>query len=215
MQFKKTVLASSIMALLPTFGAPLALGQEDMMQLEEVVVTGTRKVGQTPTETISPIDVIGGSALDNQAGFDLTETLTKLSPALNTQRFPIADGTAVVRPVTLRNLSPDHTLVLVNGSRRHRSAMVNLQVAPLGTVNQGSQAVDFSAIPSAAIKRVEILRDGASAQYGSDAIAGVPYSRTTARASPCPPSTANTTRMTANVPSSLPMVVLHSVTTVS
>jgi iron complex outermembrane receptor protein len=173
MQFKKTVLASSIMALLPTFGAPLALGQEDMMQLEEVVVTGTRKVGQTPTETISPIDVIGGSALDNQAGFDLTETLTKLSPALNTQRFPIADGTAVVRPVTLRNLSPDHTLVLVNGSRRHRSAMVNLQVAPLGTVNQGSQAVDFSAIPSAAIKRVEILRDGASAQYGSDAIAGV------------------------------------------
>jgi iron complex outermembrane receptor protein len=173
MQFKKTILASSIMALLPTFGAPLALGQEDMMQLEEVVVTGTRKVGQTPTETISPIDVIGGSALDNQAGFDLTETLTKLSPALNTQRFPIADGTAVVRPVTLRNLSPDHTLVLVNGSRRHRSAMVNLQVAPLGTVNQGSQAVDFSAIPSAAIKRVEILRDGASAQYGSDAIAGV------------------------------------------
>jgi iron complex outermembrane receptor protein len=172
MQFKKTILASSIMAILPTFGAPLALGQ-DNLQLEEVVVTGTRKVGQSPTETISPIDVIGGSALDNQAGFDMTETLTKLSPALNTQRFPIADGTAVVRPVTLRNLSPDHTLVMVNGSRRHRSALVNLQVAPLGTVNQGSQAVDFSAIPSAAIKRVEILRDGASAQYGSDAIAGV------------------------------------------
>jgi iron complex outermembrane receptor protein len=92
---------------------------------------------------------------------------------LNTQRFPIADGTAFVRPVTLRNLAPDQTLVLINGTRRHRSALVNLQLAPLGTVNQGSQAVDFSAFPSSAIKRVEVLRDGASAQYGSDAIAGV------------------------------------------
>jgi iron complex outermembrane receptor protein len=78
-----------------------------------------------------------------------------------------------VRPVVLRNLAPDQTLVLVNGTRRHRSALVNLQLAPLGTVNQGSQAVDFSAFPSSAIKRVEVLRDGASAQYGSDAIAGV------------------------------------------
>jgi iron complex outermembrane receptor protein len=161
------------MALLPTVAAPLVQAQGNPAALEEVVVTGTRKEGQTPTETISPIDVIGGSALLQQGGFDLTESLTKLSPALNTQRFPIADGTAVVRPVTLRNLSPDHTLVLVNGTRRHRSALVNLQVAPLGTVNQGSQAVDFAAFPSAAIKRVEILRDGASAQYGSDAIAGV------------------------------------------
>jgi iron complex outermembrane receptor protein len=170
--FKKTVIAASIAAMAPAISVPV-LAQDQRQLLEEVVVTGTRKEGQTPTETISPIDVIGGSALGNQATFDLTESLTKLSPALNTQRFPIADGTAVVRPVTLRNLSPDHTLVLVNGTRRHRSAMVNLQVAPLGTVNQGSQAVDFAAFPSAAIKRVEILRDGASAQYGSDAIAGV------------------------------------------
>ncbi|MCP4045330.1 MAG: TonB-dependent receptor, partial [Gammaproteobacteria bacterium] len=73
----------------------------------------------------------------------------------------------------LRNLAPDQTLVLVDGTRRHRSALVNLQLAPLGTVNQGSQAVDFSAFPASAIKRVEVLRDGASAQYGSDAIAGV------------------------------------------
>jgi iron complex outermembrane receptor protein len=173
MKFKKTILASSIMALLPTLTASLALAQDNPDMLEEVVVTGTRKEGVAPTQTMSPVDVIGGSALSQQAGFDLTESLTKLSPALNTQRFPIADGTAVVRPVTLRNLSPDHTLVLVNGTRRHRSAMVNLQIAPLGTVNQGSQAVDFAAFPSAAIKRVEVLRDGASAQYGSDAIAGV------------------------------------------
>ena len=142
-------------------------------QLEEIIVTGTRKEGRLPTETLSPVDVISGSALSYQSASDLTDSLTKLTPALSTQRFPIADGTAFVRPVVLRNLAPDQTLVLVNGSRRHRSALVNLQLAPLGTVNQGSQAVDFSAFPSSAIKRVEILRDGASAQYGSDAIAGV------------------------------------------
>ncbi len=145
----------------------------DLPVLEEVVVTGTRREGVSPTETLSPIDVIGGDLVGKQAAFDLTDSLSKLSPSINTQRFPIADGTAFIRPVTLRNLAPDQTLVLVNGTRRHRSALVNLQLAPLGDVNQGSQAVDFGAIPSAAIKRVEVLRDGASAQYGSDAIAGV------------------------------------------
>ncbi|GAA6169692.1 TonB-dependent receptor plug domain-containing protein [Sessilibacter corallicola] len=156
-----------------SIGASLIASDVLAQQLEEVVVTGTRKEGLSPTETLSPIDVLGGGDLQNQASFDLTDSLSKISPSLNTQRFPIADGTAFVRPVTLRNLSPDHTLVLVNGARRHRSALVNLQLAPLGTVNQGSQGVDFSAFPSAAIKRVEVLRDGASAQYGSDAIAGV------------------------------------------
>ena len=141
--------------------------------VEEIVVTGTRREGQSPTQTLSPVDVFSGAELANQATFDMTESLAKISPSINTQRFPIADGTAFIRPVTLRNLSPDQTLVLVNGTRRHRSALVNLQLAPLGTVNQGAQAVDFSALPSGAIKRVEVLRDGASAQYGSDAIAGV------------------------------------------
>src|SRR5688572_5345002 len=146
---------------------------EDTTELGPVVVTGTRKAGLSPTESISPIDVYGGDQLEEQASADLTDSLTKIMPALNTQRFPIADGTAFVRPVSLRNLAPDQTLVLVNGVRRHRSALVNLQLAPLGTVNQGAQAVDFSAIPSNAIKRVEVLRDGAAVQYGSDAIAGV------------------------------------------
>ena len=151
---------------------PLA-GLAQQAELEEIVVTGTRKAGQSPTETLSPVDLIGGAMLTEQAAFDLTDGLPKLSPSLNTQRFPIADGTAFIRPVTLRNLSPDQTLVLMNGARRHRSALVNLQLAPLGTVNQGSQGVDFAAFPAAAIERVEILRDGAAAQYGSDAIAGV------------------------------------------
>jgi iron complex outermembrane receptor protein len=142
-------------------------------ELRRVVVTGTRARGQAPTETLSPIDLIFDEAFTHQANFDLTDGLSKIAPSFDTQRFPIADGTSFIRPVTLRNLSPDHTLVLINGTRRHRSALVNLQLAPLGTVNQGSQGVDFATIPAAAIGRVEVLRDGASAQYGSDAIAGV------------------------------------------
>ena len=116
--------------------------------LEEITVTGTHREGLSPMETLSPVDVFEGTLIEQQASFDFTDSLTKLTPALNTQRFPIADGTAFVRPVTLRNLAPDQTLVLVNGVRRHRSALVNLQLAPLGTVNQGAQAVDFSAIPN-------------------------------------------------------------------
>jgi iron complex outermembrane receptor protein len=169
------VLTAAAVALsLGLVGTVNAQSEDDESdQLEEIIVTGTRKEGQLITETLSPVDIITGSALSYQGTADLTDSLTKLTPALNTQRFPIADGTAFVRPVVLRNLAPDQTLVLVDGTRRHRSALVNLQLAPLGTVNQGSQAVDFSAFPASAIKRVEVMRDGASAQYGSDAIAGV------------------------------------------
>ncbi len=147
--------------------------KKKISEVSGVVVTGTHKAGLSPVESISPIDTFSGAQVQNQASSDMTESLTKIVPSLNTQRFPIADGTAFVRPVTLRDLSPDQTLVMVNGVRRHRSALVNLQLAPLGTVNQGAQAVDFSAIPASAIKRVEVLRDGASVLYGSDAIAGV------------------------------------------
>jgi len=168
-------LLSALAVAVATFASPTALAQESSADemIEEIVTTGTRKEGQSPTETLSPIDVLTGDALLNQATFDLTDGITKVAPALNTQRYPIADGTAFIRPVTLRSLAPDQTLVLVDGSRRHRSPLVNLQISPLGTVNTGAQAVDFAAIPAGAIKRVEILRDGASAQYGSDAIAGV------------------------------------------
>jgi iron complex outermembrane receptor protein len=166
-----SILASTLVSGMP--GTSFAQADEEESILEEVTVTGTRKSGTSVLDTLSPVSVFSGAELENQGVTDLTDSLTKISPALSTQRFPIADGTAFVRPVTLRNLAPDQTLVLVNGTRRHRSALVNLQLAPLGTVNQGSQAVDFSAIPSSAIKRVEVLRDGASAQYGSDAIAGV------------------------------------------
>ena len=164
------VIAASI-AMMPSMALPQDEGADEV--IEEIVTTGTRREGQSPTETLSPVDVLGGETLANQATFDLTDGLAKIAPSINTQRFPIADGTAFIRPVSLRNLSPDQTLVLLNGTRRHRSPLVNLQLAPLGTVNQGAQAVDYAALPALAIKRVEVLRDGASAQYGSDAIAGV------------------------------------------
>ena len=103
----------------PATALPQDEGTDDV--IEEIVTTGTRRQGQSPTETLSPIDVLGGDLIANQAAFDLTDGLTKIMPSINTQRFPIADGTAFIRPVSLRNLSPDHTLVLVNGTRRHRS----------------------------------------------------------------------------------------------
>jgi iron complex outermembrane receptor protein len=143
------------------------------VELDQLVVTGTRVPGRSPTQSLSPIDVFRPANLERQASADFTDQLSVIAPSFNTQRFPIADGTAFIRPANLRNLPPDQTLVLINGKRRHRSALVNLQAEPFGTVNQGSQAVDYGLIPSAAISRVEVLRDGSSAQYGSDAIAGV------------------------------------------
>jgi len=149
-QFLLPIFASTVLFGMP--GASFAqTDDEEMGTLEEVTVTGTRKAGVSSLDTLSPVSVISGMELGRQGLSDLTDALTKVTPALSTQRFPIADGTAFVRPVTLRNLAPDQTLVLVNGTRRHRSALVNLQLAPLGTVNQGSQAVDFSAFPSSAI----------------------------------------------------------------
>lgn len=153
--------------------APAAPAATEAVELDELVVTGTRVQGRSPTQSLSPIDVFRPTMLEQQSSADFTDQLANIAPSFNTQRFPIADGTAFVRPANLRNLPPDQTLVLINGKRRHRSALVNLQTEPFGTVNQGSQAVDYSLIPAAAIQRVEVLRDGSSAQYGSDAIAGV------------------------------------------
>jgi iron complex outermembrane receptor protein len=83
--------------------------ESDTGFIEEIITTGTRTEGTSPLESLSPVDVLAGEALANQGAFDITDGLTKISPSLNTQRFPIADGTAFIRPVTLRNLAPDHT----------------------------------------------------------------------------------------------------------
>ena len=137
--------------------------------VEGIVAVGTRRPGRTATDAPVPVDVL--TAADIQAT-GLTETaqiVQRLAPSVNFPRATVADGTDHVRPATLRGLAPDQVLVLVNGKRRHNSALVNVN----GTVGRGSTSVDLNAIPASAIERIEILRDGAAAQYGSDAIAGV------------------------------------------
>lgn len=142
---------------------------ESAQVLETVVAVGTRRPDRTATDAPVPVDVL--TAADIQAT-GLTETaqiIQRLAPSVNFPRATVSDGTDHVRPATLRGLAPDQVLVLVNGKRRHNSALVNVN----GSVGRGSTAVDLNAIPASSIERIEILRDGAAAQYGSDAIAGV------------------------------------------
>jgi iron complex outermembrane receptor protein len=137
--------------------------------VENISVIGSRRVGRTVNDSPVPIDIIDADAI---SATGLTETnmiLNALLPSFNFPQPSITDGTDHVRPAQLRGLAPDHTLVLVNGKRRHTSALLNLN----GSSGRGSSAVDLNAIPANAIKRIEVLRDGAAAQYGSDAIAGV------------------------------------------
>ncbi|MDR6990186.1 TonB-dependent receptor [Luteimonas sp. 3794] len=132
--------------------------------LDAVIVTGTRGSTRTQFDTMVPIDVFTEEDVRRVESSDVNDILAQLVPSFVVQRLPMADGQVFVRPATLRSLSPDHTLVLVNGRRFHRSAMLG---------GRGAQAPDLSQIPASAIKRIEVLRDGAAAQYGSDAIAGV------------------------------------------
>jgi len=134
------------------------------------VVVGSRAKHTAADELAVPVDVYDHDVLVKQGTTETSQTLQALSPSVNFPRQTVTDATDVVRPFTLRGLSPDHTLVLVNGIRRHQTAVVN--TFAYGTA-AGSSGVDMNAIPSSAIERIEVLRDGASAQYGSDAIAGV------------------------------------------
>jgi iron complex outermembrane receptor protein len=137
--------------------------------LDEIVAVGTRRVNRTVTESPVPVDVLPAAAIQNGGLIETSAILQRLAPSVNFPRTAIADGTDHLRPVTLRGLAPDQVLVLLNGKRRHNTALVHVN----GTVGRGSTSVDLNAIPSNAIERIEVLRDGAAAQYGSDAIAGV------------------------------------------
>ncbi|TGD81152.1 TonB-dependent receptor [Hymenobacter wooponensis] len=138
--------------------------------LNEVVVTGSRAAeGRSNILTTSPVDVISAREIKAYAQTDVTQILTYIAPSFQSTRQTVTDGTDFVDPATLRGLGPDQVLVLVNGKRRHTSALVNIN----GTPGRGSVGTDMNVIPPAAIKRIEVLREGAAAQYGSDAIAGV------------------------------------------
>lgn len=148
----------------------IALFSSGLFAGEEVVVIGSRNATRTKLETPVPVDIIPVSKILNEVGqIDLNQILTYVAPSFQSARQAIADGTDHIDPAQLRGLGPDQVLVLVNGKRRHQSALVNVN----GTVNRGTVGTDLAAIPAAAVDRIEILRDGAAAQYGSDAIAGV------------------------------------------
>ena len=137
--------------------------------IEQISVIGSRRLGRTVEDSAVPIDIIGADALKNSGFTETNALLSNLLPSFNFPQASLTDGSDHVRPAQLRGLAPDHTLVLVNGKRRHSNALLNLN----GSTGRGSSSVDLNAIPANAIDRIEVLRDGAAAQYGSDAIAGV------------------------------------------
>jgi iron complex outermembrane receptor protein len=159
----------ALCALAASLGSE-ACAQAAGEQVDEVVVTGTRRTDRTVVQSAAPIDVISSETFRTLGTTDTNNILKNLVPSFNIQRYGIADGSTYVRPPTMRGLPPDEILVLVNGKRFHRAAVVQLNGGPLAA---GSQGVDLALIPTSAINRLEVLRDGASAQYGSDAIAGV------------------------------------------
>ncbi len=148
-----------------------AMAQDDEA-IEEVVTIGSRNAAKprSASDSTVPIDVIGGDEFNSVGGTaDLTDNLKALVPSY-TATPATGDGSAFVRPTSLRGTAPDQTLVLINGKRRHRSALVQFFAPAAGN---GAHGVDIGMVPGIAIKNVEVLRDGAAAQYGSDAIAGV------------------------------------------
>jgi len=158
-----TSLISSI--VIPAFAQEQPVDGE----LQSIVVTGTYAKNRRTIDTESPVDIIGARELQASGSTELATVLGRVLPSLNFPRPSGADASDAVRPAQLRGLSPDQVLVLVNGKRRHASSVVNVN----GTQGRGSAPVDLNAIPLSAIDHIEVLRDGAAAQYGSDAIAGV------------------------------------------
>ena len=147
----------------------VVLAENGGQALEEIVVVGTRTAPRSNTTSALPIDVLSAKDLSStgQASFD--KALQYRIPSFNTVQTPVNDATSLLDPYEIRNMGPSRTLILINGKRKNMSALVYTQTSP----GRGETGSDISAIPTDAIERVEILRDGASAQYGSDAIAGV------------------------------------------
>jgi iron complex outermembrane receptor protein len=161
----------SLIALTGALAAPvLAQSSGENLVIEEVVTVGSRTKPRSVSESPVPVDVISATELAKSGSSDMLDMLKSSVPSFNVHDQPISDAASMIRPVNLRGLSSDSTLVLLNGKRRHRASVIAFQG---GGLNDGAQGPDISVIPSIALKQVEVLRDGAAAQYGSDAIAGV------------------------------------------
>src|SRR5690606_37702624 len=168
MKITSLLTASSVAALLGSVAAspPVLAQQGQEAEVEEVVVTGSRRAPRTALDSAAPVDVFSATDFQDQGTADLNDLLRNLIPSFNVDTQDINDSNSLVRPATLRGLPADDTLILVNGKRRHRSAAVQFG-------RDGTHFPDIAQIPPIALRQVEVLRDGASAQYGSDAIAGV------------------------------------------
>ena len=143
---------------------------ENVQSLTDVVVVGSRSTQvRSSVETVAPVDIISSRELQATGQIEPTQMINLVAPSFNSARQTVADGTDHIDPATLRGLGPDQVLVLLNGKRRHNQALINVN----GTVGRGSVGTDLNTIPTAAIERIEVLREGASSQYGSDAISGV------------------------------------------
>jgi iron complex outermembrane receptor protein len=170
--FQTTALALAVGAALgsaPAYSAEETDSAKEA-QVERIAVVGSRSAPRSVADSPVPIDIVGGDELGRNASSDMLDMLQAAVPSFNVRQQPISDAASFIRPVNLRGLSSDSTLILLNGKRRHRASVIAFQG---GGVNDGAQGPDISVIPSVALKQVEVLRDGAAAQYGSDAIAGV------------------------------------------
>lgn len=169
----KLLLPIYVMTATISFGGLSASAQDNekdaVSTVEMVHVVGTRNAGRTRADLPVAVDSINEKLLHATGEIELGRMLQRSVPSFNFSSSSISDGTDAVRPATLRGLGPDQTLVLINGKRRHTGALLHVN----SSVGRGTSGVDFNAIPSFAIKRIDVLRDGAAAQYGSDAIAGV------------------------------------------
>ncbi len=171
-----TALTTAVLAILGSVNTTAlsaqtasAAAKEEPVKLEAFISTGTRFNDRTVAESPVPIDIISTADINTGGYTETAQILQTLVPSFNYPRPSLTDGTDHIRPATLRGLAPDQTLVLINGKRFHSSALVNLN----GSIGRGSVSTDFNIIPTSGVGQIEVLRDGASAQYGSDAIAGV------------------------------------------
>jgi len=158
--------AASVVSVSPVF----AQEADPDDSFEKIAVVGSRAAPRSVADSPVPIDIIGGDELSKSGSVDMLDLLISAVPSFNSRAQPISDAATLIRPINLRGLSSDSTLILVNGKRRHRASVIAFQG---GGINDGAQGPDISVIPTSALKQVEVLRDGAAAQYGSDAIAGV------------------------------------------
>ena len=156
--FPRTKRALLALAVPVAMGLPVQVSAQDG-EIEEVIITGTRVADRSAADSPVPVDVISGSEFRDNGSTDIQDMLRTSVPSFDVNTQPISDAATIVRPANLRGLSPDNTLVLVNGKRRHRGSVISFLG---GGISDGAQGVDLAAIPSLALKQVEVLRDGAS-----------------------------------------------------